>query len=296
MAKREYIQRHLLIIKRLKSTPSTFEELHNYLLTQQELTGDNFDISQRTFQRDIKEIDSIYGIEIKHNKKEGWYEITDEIEEKPFERIIEAFETLSALNFSNQVSTKLILEKRANKGTEHMHGLLYAIENNFEIIIKHQSYWKEEPEVRKLQPIAIKESNNRWYLICFDTVKKDFRNFGLDRIQNLEITSLKFKPVNHNTTTYYQHAFGIETYEPVTKIVLNFNSFQAQYIKSLPLHLSQKMIFEDANNSKFEYFMHPTNDFIMEIMKYGENVIVEEPIALRENVKNRIITMLSLYQ
>ena len=162
MAKREYIQRHLLIIKRLKSAPSTFEELLNYLLIQQEITGDNFDISQRTFQRDIKEIDTIYGIEIKHNKKEGWYEISDEIEEKPFERIIEAFETLSALNFSNQVSTKLILEKRANRGTEHMHGLLYAIENNLEIVIKHQSYWKEEPELRKLQPIAIKESNNRW--------------------------------------------------------------------------------------------------------------------------------------
>jgi len=296
MAKREYIQRHLLIIKRLKSTPSTFDELLNYLLIQQEITGDNFDISQRTFQRDIKEIDSIYGIEIKHNKKEGWYEISDEIEEKPFERIIEAFETLSALNFSNQVSTKLLLEKRANKGTEHMHGLLYAIENNLEIIIKHQSYWKEEPELRKLQPIAIKESNNRWYLICFDTVKKELRNFGLDRVQHLEITTLKFKPIPYNATAYYQHAFGIETYAPVTKIVLNFNSFQAQYIKSLPLHLSQKVVFEDATNTKFEYFMHPTNDFIMEIMKYGENVIVEEPFELRETVKNRIVTMLSLYQ
>ena len=296
MAKREYIQRHLLIIKRLKSTASTFEDVHNYLLNQQEITGDNFDISQRTFQRDIKEIDSIYGIEIKHNKKEGWYEITDEIEEKPFERIIEAFETLSALNFSNQVSTKLILEKRGNKGTEHMHGLLYAIENNFEIIIKHQSYWKEDPEIRKLQPIAIKESNNRWYLICFDTVKKDFRNFGLDRIQNLEITSLKFKSIDYNVTTYYQHAFGIETYEPVTKVVLNFSAFQAQYIKSLPLHLSQKVIFEDANNCKFEYFMHPTNDFLMEIMKYGENVVILEPKSLRKNVKNKIITMLSLYK
>lgn len=296
MAKREYIQRHLLIIKRLKSTPATFEELLNYLLIQQDVTGDNFDISQRTFQRDIKEINTIYGIEIKHNKKEGWYEITDEIEEKPFERIIEAFETLSALNFSNQVSTKFILEKRANRGTEHMHGLLFAIENNFQIIIKHQSYWKEEPEIRKLQPIAIKESKNRWYLICFDTVKKDFRNFGLDRIQNLEITNIKFKPINHNTTTYYQHAFGIETYEPVTKIVLKFNSFQAQYIKSLPLHHSQNVIFEDDISCKFEYYIHPTNDFIMEIMKYGENVIVEEPIALRENVRNRIITMLRLYE
>ena len=218
------------------------------------------------------------------------------MEEKPFERIIEAFETLSALNFTNHVSKKLILEKRAGKGTEHMHGLLYAIENNLEIIIKHQSYWKEVAEMRTLQPIVIKESQNRWYLICFDTMKKDFRNFALDRIIDLKISTLKFKPINYDVTAYYQNAFGIETYETATKIILNFNAFQARYIKSLPLHSSQKIVFENEEYCKFEYFMHPTNDFIMEIMKYGENVKVEEPIILRENVKNRIIIMLNMYQ
>ena len=295
MAKREYIQRHLLVIKRLKSKPSTFEELKKYLLQQQEVTGDNFDISQRTFQRDIKESNSIYGIEIKHNKKEGWYEIGEEDQEKPFERIIEAFETLSALNFSNHVSNKLILEKKANKGTEHMHGLLYAIENNLEITIVHQSYWKEESEKRTLQPIAIKEAQNRWYLICFDSVKKDFRNFGLDRIVNMEITTQKFKPMAYDATAYYQYAFGIETYEPAQTIKLTFNVYQAQYIKSLPLHASQQIVFENEEICRFEYFMHPTNDFIMEIMKYGESVKVEEPDSLRDNVKSRIEKMLELY-
>ena len=77
MAKREYIQRHLLIIKYLKTRPSSFDELYQYLITQQEITGENFDISQRTFQRDIKDIYSIYGLEIKFNKNVGQYEIFD---------------------------------------------------------------------------------------------------------------------------------------------------------------------------------------------------------------------------
>lgn len=49
MAKREYIQRHLLIIRKLQSQPSTFESIKKYLLQEQEFTGENFDISQRTF-------------------------------------------------------------------------------------------------------------------------------------------------------------------------------------------------------------------------------------------------------
>jgi len=295
MAKREYIQRHLLIIKKLKNAPSTFEEIQKYLLKQQELTEDNFEISQRTFQRDIKEINTIYGIEIKFIKKEGWYEIKEEEGEKPYERIIEAFEIITALNFSNQVQNNLIIEKREKRGTEHMHGILYAIENNLIIKINHQSFWKEG-EARIVQPIAIKEAQNRWYLIAIDTKIKEMRNFGLDRIVSMEITAEKFKTAELDIESYYQHAFGIETYEPATKIVLKFNNFQAKYIKTLPLHSSQKIIMENDEHCMFEYFMHPTNDFIMEIMKYGENVKVEQPEKLRENIKNRIHKMVKLYE
>jgi len=270
MAKREYIQRHLLIIKKLRNSSSTFENLQKYLAVQQELTGDNFTMSQRTFQRDVKEIYTIYGIEITYNKKEGCYEIKEEEEDKPFERIIEAFEMLSALNFSNRVSANLIVEKRATKGTEHMQ--------------------------RTLKPIAIKEAKNRWYLICLDTDLNEIRNFGLDRIVNLEITSQKFKQLEYDVAKEYRHAFGIETYEPATKIVLNFNAFQAKYIKTLPLHHSQTIVWENDERCQVEYFMHPTHDFIMEIMKYGETVKVEEPTELKENIKNRILEMVKIYE
>ena len=296
MAKREYIQRHLLIARRLKAKPSTYDEIKDFLIQEQEVTGDNFSISKRTLQRDFRDINSIYGIEITYNKKERWYEISEEVEEKPFERILEAFETLSALNFSNQVSSKLILEKRGNKGTEFINGLLYSIDNNFEINITHHSFWKGEPEVRTLHPIAVKESQNRWYLIAFDTVKNDFRNFGLDRIKNLDITSKKFKSITYDAAQYYQHAFGVETYEPATKIILAVDIFQSKYIKSLPLHTSQRVIFENETICRFEYFMHPTHDLMMEILKYGELVKVEEPFGFQTDIKNKIKAMSQLYK
>lgn len=295
MAKREYIQRHLLIIQRLKNNPSSFEELKKYLIQQQEITGDNFDITQRTFQRDLHEINSIYGVEIKFNKREKYYEIIEEEHDKPFERIIEAFETLSALNFSDQLSHKLLLEKKGGKGTEHMHGLLYAIDNYREVSFTHHSFWKENAEYRTLRPVAIKEAQNRWYLIGWDLEKNDYRNFGLDRITDLEITTQKFKPIKYDVNAAYQHAFGIETQKPAEKVIVSFNDFQAKYIKSKPIHTSQKIIFEEENLCRFEYFIHPTEDFIMEIMKYSDAATVEEPQWLVENIKNRIQKMINKY-
>jgi hypothetical protein len=70
MSKKQYIQRHLLIINKLKSKSSSFEEIKSYLKKQEEIFDEDFDISKRTFQRDLKEINSIFEIEITYNKKE----------------------------------------------------------------------------------------------------------------------------------------------------------------------------------------------------------------------------------
>lgn len=296
MAKRDFIQRYIFIINRLKSRASTFEELQDYLLRQQQITGDKLEISQRTLQRDLNEIRTLFDIDIQYNRREGVYEIIDSITEKPIERIIESYEIINALNYSNNVSQKLYLEQRKNQGTEHLHGLLYAIDNRFEVFFIHQSFWKDQSEARTVYPIAIKESQNRWYLICHDVDKKEIRNFGLDRISKLKITDKKFNPIAFDVVNHYQHAFGVETYQPAQKIILKFSAFQSKYIKSLPLHTSQELISEDEENCHFAFFMHPTQDFVMEILKYGDEVTVIAPDTLKQNIKSRILNMAALYQ
>lgn len=288
MSKKQYIQRHLLIINKLKSKSSSFEEIKSYLKKQEEIFDEDFDISKRTFQRDLKEINSIFEIEITYNKKEGWYEIVEDDLEKPYERIIEAVETINAISISNSVSNKLILEKKKSSGTEHMYGILQAIENNLVLKFEHRSYWKPEQTNRTVEPIAIKESQNRWYLVGFDAIKNDIRNFGLDRITNLEITSTKFKPKKIDVTQLYTNAVSIETYEPATKVVLKFDKSQSQYIKSLPLHHSQLVVEDTPDFCIVQLFVHPTFDFILELLKQGELVEVLEPKELRNKLKERL--------
>ncbi len=296
MAKKQYIHRHLLIINKLKAKPATFQEIQDYLLKQQEILDDYFEISKRTFQRDLKEIQSIYEIEIQYNKKEGWYEILEDDLEKPFERIIEAVETINAISLSNSVSNKLLLEKKRATGSEHLHGLLHAIENKLVIRFEHQSYWKEGVTKRTVEPIAIKEAQNRWYLICFDVAKNEIRNFGLDRIFNFEITLTKFLPKMINVNQLYENAFGIETYEPAEKVILKFDKSQAFYLKSLPIHHSQKILEETPNAFIIELFVHPTFDFVIEILKYGDLVEVIAPLKLRETIMLRIYRANQKYQ
>ena len=74
-----------------------------------------------------------------------------------------------------------------------------------------------------------------------------------------------------------------------------FDIKQAKYIKSFPLHSTQLLIFEDEIVCRFEYYMHPTHDFLMEILKYGETVKIDEPFGFQNFIKEKITAMANLY-
>lgn len=292
MAKKDYLQRYSLIYNKLINQQQSLEQLHKYLNNQSDSA---FHVSKRTIQRDIKEVESFFNVTILFNRKEDYYELEESDIDESKKRTIESFELYNSLQYSSKIGNKILLESRKKSGIEHIHGVLYAIENNFEIAFTHQSYWENAPTNRQVQPIAIKESQLRWYLICFDTKKNALRNFSLDRISNLKITDQKYKPKRQDIKALYENAFGIENNYPAEKIVLRFTNYQSQYIESLPIHHSQKTISRDEQFQYFEYFMHPTVDLQMEILKYGESVAVIEPAHLRETIKNKITNTLHLY-
>jgi len=67
MSKRESIFRYLHIVNKLQKTPATFEEIDNYLLQQSERQDYKFNVSKRQFQRDLKDIGSIFEIDISYD-------------------------------------------------------------------------------------------------------------------------------------------------------------------------------------------------------------------------------------
>ncbi|MGG5578120.1 helix-turn-helix transcriptional regulator [Myroides sp. C15-4] len=297
MAKRDFIKRHLLIIELLRKRPSTYDDILNYLINNQDQIGYQLEISKRTLQRDLKEIDSIWGIEISFNRSIEAYKIeSDEhAEDETIQRTLESFDLISALKQNRKVGKSIFLEKRKSSGSEHFNGIIHAIDNNLIITFDHLSFSKE-PSARRCVPKAIKETQNRFYLVAYDLDVKDFRNFGLERVANLVITSQRESSPKINIEKAYQHAFGIERYETAEKIILRFDIQQKEYVKSLPFHHSQRIIAEDENYFTLELFIHPTHDFLLEIMRHGPICEVIEPAMLRQQVSERVQLLAKMYQ
>lgn len=298
MAKVGFYKRYLYIVDRLRSVPSNFQDLHKYVMDK--LSNDdlntNFEYSTRTFDRDKKDILDLFGILVQYNRKDKVYYIDEEeIEDQSVTRMIDVFSIHHALQEGNKLSPSVFLEKRKSLGTEHIYGIIHAIQNLYLLQFTHQKHWEDFSTQREVKPIAIKESQQRWYLVALDKKNETVKTFGLDRISNLKITDTKFKPVAYNVETEFQHAFGVETYEAAKKVILEFSKQQGNYIKTFPLHKSQRIVKETEDAVSIEIFIHTTNDIKMELLKYGSNVKVIAPISLQNDIKNRISEMSNLY-
>lgn len=299
MSKKQFIKRHLLILGKLRKNPCDFKELQGFLKSQSLDDEENYEISKRTFERDVKEISSIFNVEIAYNRKEKVYEITHDADENKTNRLIESFQMYNALSMSESVAKHLILEKRKSLGLENLHGLLHAIQNKMIISYQYEKFWNssKEKNKRSVYPLALKEARYRWYLIATDTNDGKIKSFGLDRISYLEISHSRFEyPTRFDVEEKYKNSFGIITEEEKPeKIKLWFTREQGNYVKSLPLHDSQKIISENEKELILELFICPTYDFVMELLSMGANVKVLEPTILKQKIKTKLQNTLKQY-
>lgn len=299
MSKRESITRYSLIIKKLRKQPATFEEIADYLDRQSELEEYNFNISKRTFQRDLNDIREVYRIDIQYNRSQQCYFITEDDHPEINERILEAFDIFNALNMTDRLSNDIHFEKRRPQGTEHLNGILYAIRNRIRLKFNHSSFQDEMFTERTFEPYALKEFRYRWYMIGKDLKDEKIKTFGLDRINDLDITRQRFAfPEDFNVNDYYRNCFGIisPNAEKPFQIQLLFEPLQGKFIKSLPLHESQRIIEDNEEGLLIELTLFLTYDLVMELLSYGGNVKVIKPQELVNMVKQAHERGFSVYK
>ena len=145
---------------------------------------------------------------------------------------------------------------------------------------------------------ALKEFRNRWYVVGKDLKDNKIKSFGLDRLSKLDFTGKHFAlPDNFEVNEHYKNCFGIisPNADKPQEIILSFDPFQGKYIKSLPLHASQEILEDNEDELLIKLTLYITHDFVMELLSYGENVKVIEPIALIEQMKQSYKNALDQY-
>ncbi len=299
MSKHGTIRRYTLEIEKIRrgQFPS-FQVIKDYLFEH------GFEIGDRTIQRDIEQIRFEFGIEIKYDRdKNGYYiDYENSLNIESFFRFLEIVNTAELLTESlleSKDSLKHISFDTGGglKGIENLKPLLRAIKDNRKISFTHFNFHTEKSRKYTLKPYLLKEYQNRWYVVGIIGGLNEFRTFGIDRIENLEIKTEIFKPDKKlNPIEMFNQTIGLVYSEnTVQTIILSFTPKQGQYVKTLPLHASQKIIIDDENECRISLEVIPNYELIQQVLKHGETVKVIEPEWLVNEIRDIIKRTLEKY-
>lgn len=247
----------------------------------------------RTFMNHKDDILELFGINIACRKSTNSYYIADREELKTaigFKRwIFDALSLSNQLNESVALKDRIILEENRS-GQEFVSTILEAMRDNKMITFCYKPFWREGDYVSNLfhiEPYALKYFIRRWYLLA-KYGDSPLKVYALDRMQDIDIEFESFTmPEDFNAEAFFSSCFGIIVgEEEPQQIKIKVDDFQAKYLRSLPLHHSQKEIKQTEDYTVFSFYLRPTFDFIQELLALGETVEVLSPRDLRAKISH----------
>ena len=161
----------------------------------------------------------------------------------------------------------------------------------------YKTFTESEEHIVTLLPYFIRIFKQRWYIIGLNTEYNQLRIYALDRMTSVEPLKEIFEyPSDFSPEEYFKNSFGIIVEnKAVENIILKVKSPQNKYVKTLPLHHSQKQLFDCESFTTFQYTLRPSFDFKQEILSMGASVEVLQPKSFREEIISTLKATLNNY-
>lgn len=259
------------------------------------------EISLRTFHNHRVMIEDIFDINIECDKRSNEYYIADAeamLGDSLKMWLLNSFSLANILKENISLKDRILFEN-VPAGTKFMDTIIEAMHSNRKLNINYQSYTWDEMRKITLEPYAIRLFKQRWYLIGFNTENHQTHLHALDRMQEVSLTDEEFTyPRKFVPRDYFKGCYGIihdDNLQPV-RTVLKVSFGQAPYLRDVPLHNSQKEIECNDQYSVFELTICHTYDFIKELLSYGPELVVVEPLELQKRMMEAAEKMLRNYK
>lgn len=276
----------------------TFEEINRRW--QNSYLGDGKAFALRTFHDHRNAIAELFGVEIKCDTSTYEYYISsfDTLRnDRTRQWLLNSFTLSNMIEAGRNMKDRILFED-IPKGTEYIQTVIEAMQWNKELRIDYQPFHGSRAMLH-IQPYAMKVYHQRWYIVGFLKEQKGIRNIALDRVLNMELTTVTFRyPDDFDAEEYYSNTVGIFVNDKLKpqKVLVRAFGIHVEYMRTLPLHHTQKEIeCKHQQYSDFQYRLCLTPELTSQLLAMGEKIEVLEPVELREEIKNRLLNTLNRY-
>lgn len=280
-------------IKRLNAIVNKLSGICEYVSKEdlmEAMSGDmaeNGPYTLRTLQRDIRTIEEVFGMEIENVKGEGYRIVGwDPVYTDRFKELLSEFEILSTVGSDSGTRDYIIPEQIKMTFSVDIQKVLRSIKQRRKVRFSYSLPRLGGKEVEYLaEPYFLKQSQNRWYLVAM--VEEILKCFELGRFVSFKVLDEEFsRDESVQAENLFRDCFGIwdDPKMSVEDIRLRFSPLDGRFIKTLPIHSSQKIVAETNEYVEVTLRLKITNDFVMALLSRSSSIEILAPQSLKDRM------------
>jgi predicted DNA-binding transcriptional regulator YafY len=186
---------------------------------------------------------------------------------------------------------------RRESKAEHFGTVAAALLKRQRLRIRHYNREKDLETEREVSPQRLVHYRDNWYLDAYCHLREDLRSFAVDAIREASLLDTRAREVaKGELDDYLKSGYGIFAGRAVDWASLKFTPQAARWVAAQSWHSNQRARFEKDGSYVLEVPYANDRELVMEILKFGPDVEVLAPEALRAKVRGQLDAARNAYR
>lgn len=175
---------------------------------------------------------------------------------------------------------------QAGKKSEFLQSILNSLSNKNLIEIIYTTFEEEKTATRIIEPVGVYYSFEKWHLIAWCRLRKDYRNFRVDRIQELKVLNESYQTNSHPTLKEFLDQ--VRHTENLTQIEIFVPTSSEKYIREQKYN--QGFVTEKRTDSGIEmtFVTSSMEGFIRWMLMMADKIRIISPPEAKDRLRELV--------
>lgn len=187
------------------------------------------------------------------------------------------------------------------KGLKHLKPLYLAIRNKDVLDIKFKGFKENSVTDYVFHPHILKQYNRRWFVFGLND-SKNIKEWSIpldERLIGFEVNNeIDYIESDTHWDQFFRSMVGVvrPLNSEILKVVLRFHNGRENYFKTKPFQPDFEEFFEEDKHDQVWFETILNQELVQQLLSYGKDVEVLEPMQLKEMMKEQVDTMKQFYE
>lgn len=198
---------------------------------------------------------------------------------------------------TGQASRIRLLRAAARPPGAHFATLAAAVLQRKQVQIDYQARGKSERSTREISPQRLVHYRDNWYLDAWCHRAMGLRTFAVDCVCEAQLLDSAAQELpDTQLDEELGGSYGIFSGAPSATAVLRFAASRAPWVAAETWHPQQQGVWLPDGRYELSVPYHRDEELILDILRYGPEVEVLGPLALRMTVSKRLAQAAAQYR